>query len=157
MGVESPDVDAEEDEGARTALDRLLVGRDRTVARRHLRVVVALAVGQALFTTATWALQNYGVPERNLVAFGAMLALAGVVGALYNGYRNGGVLVSVALAVAPLIGAVPAVVLQQGASDDLVGTALIVGGLGVWVGAGGFLIGAGLHRLRHSLSSGSGS
>lgn len=157
MGVEPPDVDTEEDEGARTFLDCLLVGRDRTVARQHLRAVVALAVGQALFTTATWALQDYGVPERNLVAFGAMLALAGVVGALFNGYRNGGVLVSVALAVAPLIGAVPAVVLQQGVSDDLVGTALVVGGLGVWAGVVGFLVGAGLHRLRHRLRPGSES
>lgn len=150
MAGEIPGVEEEEEDEAveRTSLDRLLVGRDTAVASQHLRAVVALAVGQALFTTAIWALQDFGVPERNLVAFGAMIALVGLVGAVYNGYRNGGVLVSIAFAVAPLVGAVPAVVLQRGASDELVGTALVTGGLGVWSGLLGFLVGAGLYRLR---------
>lgn len=146
MEGETPDAEAEVE---RTAIDRLLVGRDRAVAHQHLRAAVALAVGQALFTTSIWALREYGVPERNLIAFGTMLALVGLAGAVYNGYRNGGVLVSAAIAVAPLVGAIPAVMLQYGAGDDVVGGALVTGGLGVWSGVLAFLVGAGLYRLRH--------
>lgn len=133
----------------RSRVEHLLVGREEAIARQHLRVAVSLAVGQALFTLVVWVLvERYGLAEQNLLAFAATVVIAGLVAAVANGVRNGGLLVSVALAVAPLVGAVPVTVIRTGGLDEaLVATALMVGGLGVWAGVLGFGLGVGAQLL----------
>lgn len=146
MSATDADADVEEPERERTDLDRLLVGQDWELARFYLRLVVVLVLGQGLFTTVLWLLRGYGLPMQNLVAFAATLALVGVVAAVYSSYRNGGLLVSLALAIAPLVGLLPVAVAAD--VEGLAGQALFAGGVGVWAGGLAFLLGRGLRRLR---------
>jgi hypothetical protein len=141
--VDDDDVDPERE---RTDLDRLLVGQDWNLARFYLRLVVALALGQGLFTTVLWQLRGFGLPVQSLLAFATTLVLVGLLAAAYSSYRNGGVLVSLALTVAPLVGAVPVAVVAG--VEGLTGQALVVGGFGIWAGGIAYLIGRGLRRLR---------
>lgn len=145
------DADVDDSERERTDLDRLLVGQDWDLSLFYLRLVVVLVLGQGLFTTVLWLLRGYGLPMQNLVAFATTLALVGLVAAAYSSYRNGGVLVSLALAVAPLAGALPVAAVAD--IEGLIGQALVVGGLGVWAGGIAFLLGRGVRRLRERIGA----
>jgi hypothetical protein len=140
---------ADEAEREWTRLARLLVGRDPDVSRFYLRTVVVLAFSQAVFTTALWALRDRGIPERNLYAFGTMLVLAGLGAAVYHSYRNCGVLVTVALVLAPLVGTLPVASLAE--VQGLATGVLVVVGFGVWAGGVCYLLGRGLRRLRERI------
>lgn len=141
---------AEADDAGETPTHiHLLVGTDSTVVRQHLRAGVTLALGQAVFTTSLWiGVERYGLAERPLVAFALTLVLIGVGLAVGNGFRGGGLLLSVGLVLAPLVGAVPVTYLRAGAvGESLQATVFMIGGLGVWAGILGFIVGVGLRWL----------
>lgn len=145
---------ASDDGRDRSRVERLLIGRSDAVAGVYLRIAVALAVGQAVFTVALAVLvDQYGLLERNLLAFALTVVLAGLLAAIVNGARKGGLLVSISLAVAPLIGAVPVTLLRVGRVDEsVVATGFMVGGLGVWAGVLGFALGVAGTRVGDRIS-----
>jgi len=128
-----------------TWLDRLLVGRDPDLSRVYVRAAVILLVSQVLFSSALYTLRDR-IPVRNLVAFGTMLVLMGLVGAVYASYRNGGLLVCAGLVLGPLAGTLPVAMLAD--VEGLAGQALVVAGFGVWAATVCYLLGEGVRRLR---------
>ncbi len=128
----------------------LLVGRDRATSRRWLVLALVLLCGVSLAFTAGFSWYRLPVSARAAAVVAAALV---VFVAAVHGFRNDGLLVCLALGIAPATGLFVRIIGEGMSGPITPGRALVLGFLwgvcfGAPLGAVGFVLGAGAQRMR---------
>lgn len=125
---------------------RLVYGRDGERSRYWTKIAVVLLVISPAIMGTWWAAADVGVVSPGDLASGLVsvvvvaLLVSGPIAATIQAYRNDGVLVSIALAVAPVVG------LALFVGDALYVT-ILLGAYALVAGVVGFAVGAGARRM----------